>query len=360
METCPQPKTIRGQVKTEQLIAMCEITGPFNSLPRKRGSATHSKTLNTLHLQSVDSLEVTIVVDNAIDILLPSDERTKRPPLTWDWSEKQQLIAEHGYSVLLTVHRTGEDRSILYDAGLSQETATHNLDVLGIDLKNVEAMVLSHGHADHHGGLEGMLRRIGRKKLPFVLHPDAWRDRKIIFPSGTEIHMPPPSRKLLEDEEVQVLEERGPTLLLDRGVLVSGQVERATRFERGFPFQQASQNGVWEPDPWIWDDQGIICNVKGQGLVVVSSCSHSGVVNVLRNAQRITGVEKVHAFIGGLHLTGGIFEKIIPETVEALKKIRPDVILPGHCTGWKAAHQISRALPEAYVQTSVGTNLLFQ
>jgi len=97
---------------------------------------------------------------------------------------------------------------------LSQETATHNLDVLGIDLKNVEAMVL--------------------------LRPGAWRDRKIVFPSGTEIHMPPPSRKLLEDEEVQVLEERGPTLLLNGSVLVSGQVERVTSFEKGFPFQQAT------------------------------------------------------------------------------------------------------------------------
>jgi len=83
------------------------------------------------------------------------------------------------------------------------------------------------------------------------------------------------------------------------------------------------------------------------------------VVNVLRNAQRVTGVEKIHGFIGGLHLTGGTFEKIIPETVEELKKIRPDVIVPGHCTGWRAAHQISRALPQAYVQTSVGTHMLF-
>src|SRR2546425_9870903 len=166
---------------------------------------------------------------------------------------------------MLTFHRDGEDRSISYDAGLSQETATHNLDVLGIDLKNVEAMVL--------------------------LHPGAWRDRKIVFPSGTEIHMPPPSRKLLEDEEVQVLEERGPTLLLNGNVLVSGQVERLTSFEKGFPFQQASHNGEWEPDPWIWDDQGIICNVKGRGLVVGSSCSIYGEVSFLRNAERITGTE---------------------------------------------------------------------
>src|SRR2546427_11895945 len=73
-----------------------------------------------------------------------------------------------------------------------------------------------------------------------LLHPSAWRDRKIVFPSGTEIHMPPPSRKLLEDEEVQVLEERGPTLLLNGSVLVSGQVERVTSFEKGFPFKQAT------------------------------------------------------------------------------------------------------------------------
>jgi len=219
---------------------MCETYGPFNSLPSKHGSATVSQAIAPFNLHPVDSLDVTIVVDNAIDILLPSDEITKRPPLTWDWSEKQQLIAEHGYSVLLTVHRNGEARSILYDAGLSQETAIHNMGVLGIDLKHVEAMVLSHGHADHHGGLEGMLRRIGRKKLPFILHPDAWRDRKIVFPTGTEIHMPPPDRKLLEDKEVQILEERGQTLLLDGSVLVSGQVERVTSFEKGFPLQQAS------------------------------------------------------------------------------------------------------------------------
>ena len=93
---------------------------------------------------------------------------------------------------------------------------------------------------------------------------------------------------------------------------------------------------------------------------MVSSCSHSGVVNVLRNAERITGIEKIHALIGGLYLTGGIFEKIIPQTIEELENIVPGVIVPGHCTGWKASHQISRALPEAFVQTSVGTHMLLQ
>jgi 7,8-dihydropterin-6-yl-methyl-4-(beta-D-ribofuranosyl)aminobenzene 5'-phosphate synthase len=338
---------------------MCEFDGPFDAVPSKHESATQNGSSCPLRLHPVDSLDVTIIVDNTIDILLTSDERTKRPPLAWNWSEKRQLIAEHGYSVLLTTHRNGEARSILYDAGLSPDTATHNLDVLGIDLKHVEAMVMSHGHADHHGGLEGMLRRIGRKKLPFVLHPDAWQDRKIVFPTGTEIRLPPPNRRILEDKEVKIMEERGPTLLLDGSVLVSGQVERVTSFEKGFPIHQTHRRGNWEPDPWIWDDQGVICNVKGRGLVVISSCSHSGVVNVLENAKRVTGVGKIHAFIGGLHLSGGIFEKIIPLTIEELKKIGPDVIVPGHCTGWQATHQISSALPEAYVQTSVGTQMIF-
>ena len=340
---------------------MCDGNGSFNALPRTSGSGVgdNGESSRSIRLKQIDSLDVTILVDNSTDIFLPSDETTRRPRLAWNWSEKPQLVAEHGYSVLLTVHRNGESRSVIYDAGLGRETALHNLDVLGLELNHVEGMVLSHGHADHHGGLEGVLHRIGRKNLPFILHPDAWQDRKIVFPTGTEIHLPPPSKKTLEDQEVKILEERGPTLLLDDALLVSGQVERSTSFEKGFPIHHVRHNGGWEPDPWIWDDQGIICNVKGLGLVVVSSCSHSGVVNILQNAQEITGVKKVHAFIGGLHLTGGIFEKIIPETVEQLTRIGPKFVVPGHCTGWKATHQIARALPEGYVPTSVGTQMLF-
>ena len=127
----------------------------------------------------------------------------------------------------------------------------------------------------------------------------------------------------------------------------------------GLPWQRARADGGWEPDPWTWDDQGVMCHVKGRGLVVVSSCSHAGVINVLRNAARVTGVPKVHGFVSGLHLIGGLFEPIIPWTVEALAGIAPDVVVPGHCTGWRATHAIARRLPGAYVQTSVGTTVRF-
>lgn len=221
-------------------------------------------------------------------------------------------------------------------------------------------MVLSHGHADHHGGLEGIFRRLGRWGTPLVLHPDAWRDRRLVFPSGNEVHMPPPSRADLEAEGVEVVEERGPSLLLDRTVLVSGQTERITGFEKGVPNQQSRTGDGWEPDPWVWDDQSVIILVKDLGLVVLSSCSHSGAVNVLHNARRVTGLDRIHTFVGGLHLSGAGFEPIIPDTVAHFASIAPAVVVPGHCTGWRATHELARALPDASVQTSVGTRLRFE
>src|SRR6476660_5626115 len=139
-------------------------------------------------LLPVDAADVTILVDNSLDILLPSDEVAQRAPLHYDWSDREQLIAEHGYSLLLTVQREGRSESVLYDAGLGRRTVLHNMDVLEVRAMDLRAVILSHGHADHHGGLEGIFRRIGRRGMPLVLHPDVWRERKIVFPTGVEMH----------------------------------------------------------------------------------------------------------------------------------------------------------------------------
>ena len=261
-------------------------------------------------LLPVDVADVTILVDNSLDILLPSDEVAQRAPMYYDWSDREQLIAEHGYSLLLTVVREGRSESVLYDAGLGRKTVLHNMDVLEVKATDLRAVILSHGHADHHGGLEGMFQRIGRPRMPLVLHPDVWRERRVVFPTGQEIRMPPPSHADLDREGVEIIEERSPTLLLDGMVLVTGQVDRVTDFEKGFPPQQAHTDHGWEPDTWIWDDQAVVCNVKDKGLVVLSACSHAGAINVLKHAQRLTGIEKVHAFVGGFHLTGGLFEQL--------------------------------------------------
>jgi 7,8-dihydropterin-6-yl-methyl-4-(beta-D-ribofuranosyl)aminobenzene 5'-phosphate synthase len=313
-----------------------------------------------VNLIQVDSAEVMILDDNYCDLLLAGSEIAERPPIRWDSFTSPSLRAEHGYATLLTVHHHGASFSILYDAGLGRDTVQHNIDVLGLSVGDLRAVALSHGHADHHGGLEGMFQRIGRRGMPLVLHPDVWRERKIVFPTGVEVRLPPPSYNDLDREGVEIVEERGPSLLLDGTVLITGQVERVTDFEPGFPIQQArNAEGAWEPDVWVWDDQAVVCHVKGKGLLVLTSCSHAGVINILRHARHLTGVDQIYGLVGGMHLTGGLMEPLIPRTLAELATIAPSVIVPGHCTGWRATHELSRLMPGAYIQSSVGTRLHF-
>jgi 7,8-dihydropterin-6-yl-methyl-4-(beta-D-ribofuranosyl)aminobenzene 5'-phosphate synthase len=297
-------------------------------------------------------------MDNSIDILMASTDVAKRFPLGPSLFERPQPMAEHGFSALIRVKQGEKSGTILFDTGVSGRGILHNLDALEVDTAGIQAIVLSHGHADHTLGLPGLVERLGRRNLPLVLHPEAYLERKLILPNGIEIQIPPPRRADLRREHIEVMEEAGPSTLIDGMILVSGEVARTTDFERGFPIHWAKRDGVWVPDPLIMDDQCAIVNVRGKGLVVVTGCGHSGIVNIIEHARALTGVDTVYTVVGGFHLTGGLFEPIIPATTAALQRINPRYVMPGHCTGWSATHQLARAMPHAFIPNSVGTTLM--
>jgi 7,8-dihydropterin-6-yl-methyl-4-(beta-D-ribofuranosyl)aminobenzene 5'-phosphate synthase len=121
------------------------------------------------------------------------------------------------------------------------------------------------------------------------------------------------------------------------------------------PAHQHWTGTTWEPDPLILDDQALVVNVRGKGLVIVTGCGHVGAVNIVRHAQRLTGLPRLHALLGGLHLGGAFFTPSIGPTVHALTELAPDLLVPGHCTGWRAQHTLAAALPDSWVQGSSGT-----
>jgi len=310
-------------------------------------------------LPEVDEVQITTITDNSVDILMPDHQVAKRYPRRRDVFGDALPIAEHGYSVLIRV-RAGDRRgTVLFDTGVSRKGILWNLDALEIDLKDVQAIVLSHGHADHAMGFPGLVDRLGARQIPLVIHPDAYLERRLVLPNGDEFFLRPPKRSDLRRENIEVIESVEPSMLVDNLLLVSGEVERTTEFERGMAGHQAKRDGVWGPDPLIPDDQCAIVNLRGKGLVIITGCGHSGIINVIRNAQRLTGVQTIYAVLGGFHLSGRSVEKIIPATVAALKQIGPSYLVPGHCTGWSATLQIAQAMPEAFVPNSVGSTLFF-
>jgi 7,8-dihydropterin-6-yl-methyl-4-(beta-D-ribofuranosyl)aminobenzene 5'-phosphate synthase len=338
--------------------------GPVEALPANlewRGEV--------LALEPVDSLSVLMVCDNSVDALLADEGPAKRltmagrgpsaPGLTAPSLVSGQSpdvpLAQHGFSALIEVRKGDRVRRLLFDTGVTPDGCVENLRRLGRDPSEIEAIVCSHGHFDHTIGLSGLISTLGRANLPVLLHPEFWTRRRLTVPGRDPFEIPTTSRGALEGAGFEIIEQRQPSFLFDRSVLVTGEVDRVTGFEKGFPAHQAWRGEAWEPDPLILDDQALIVHVAGRGLVVLTGCGHAGIINICRYAARLTGVERLHAVLGGFHLSGRAFEPVIGETVSALESLGPDVIVPAHCSGWRAVHSIARALPGSFLQNSVGT-----
>jgi 7,8-dihydropterin-6-yl-methyl-4-(beta-D-ribofuranosyl)aminobenzene 5'-phosphate synthase len=266
------------------------------------------------------------------------------------------LIAEHGFSVLVTVTKAGREHRFLFDAGTSPDGVVENMRRLDIDPGSIEAIVCSHGHFDHTTGLDGLSRALGRTGLPVLIHPHFWRRRRILLPGRDPQEIPTTSRRGLTEAGFEIIEEQQPSFLFERSVLITGEVPRVTGYEPGFPPQQAWSGSKWEPDPMVLDDQALILNVAGKGLVVVTGCGHAGVVNIARYATRLTGGQPLYALLGGFHLNGPLFEPLIPRVLNDLEAMNPSVLVPAHCTGWRAQHAMSARFPAAFTPNTVGTS----
>ena len=325
--------------------------------------------METIRLEPVDAITVTTLVDNVTDSLLADEGPATRPSMTAlprvaarffaGGDTDDALRAEHGFAALVTIVNGERQTRVLFDAGRTPDGLVENMRRLDLRPADIDIIVLSHGHWDHVTGMEGLVGSLGRASVPVLIHPAFWTRRRLAFPGRDAVELPTTSKRALEGAGFQIVEQRHPSFLLDGSLLVTGEVDRTTAFERGFPGHEAHVHGAWQPDPLILDDQALVAIVRGRGLVVLTGCGHSGIVNIVRYVQKLTGEQRVHAVLGGFHLSGPAFEPIIGPTCDALAALGADVLVPTHCTGWRATHAIAARFPAAFVQNCVGTRFSF-
>ena len=311
-------------------------------------------------LKEVDKVEILTLQDNYIDVAaLDSTEVIQRAMPLKDGEIKNSILAEHGFSAVVSVTADNQARNVLFDFGFSEQGAAFNVDALGVDLAGIEALVLSHGHMDHFGGLKALVKKIGKQNLELVLHPGAFKkSRYVKISDELKIGLPSLTREMLQDAGVTAVESAQPRLLLDGELLFLGQIPHKTDFEKGFPAMFYDENGEEKWDP-IEDDTAIVAHVRGKGLVVLSGCAHAGIVNTVNYAREVTGVNNVYVVMGGFHLTGAAFEPIIEPTADALKALDPTYIVPTHCTGRKAVMHLEKEMPDKFLLNMSGTKMIF-
>ncbi|KAK7941269.1 uncharacterized protein PG986_013656 [Apiospora aurea] len=266
----------------------------------------------------------------------------------------------HGLSLLITAIKAGRPcRSLLFDAGPEGEVWARNAQRLGLDVGAIEHVVLSHWHRDHSGGLVSAVRMISAaaaKKATSTstavvvdVHPDRPAFRGVMIPAMQEpisLQADPTVREL-QDAGAAVRTEDGLQTVLDDMFLVSGGIPRETDYEGGIrgaiTFNESS--GKWEQDELIMDERFVMCNLKGKGLVVFTGCSHAGVVNVSRHAVRLGGGDvPLYSVVGGYHLADASNEKM-DKSMRDLKALKPEILMPGHCTGWRFKVRIENEMP---------------
>ena len=292
-------------------------------------------------------MEILVLIDNTTDSLSSTPEfiETEFPRLATQpgaqLSGSAICHACHGFSCLITVTQGDISHTVLFDAGPEGEAFARNSSRLSADLGAVESIVLSHGHWDHAGGLLSALDLVRKRRgsdVDCYMHSGMFVERAHRQPNGRMLPLEPvPAQPELLAHGAHVIETADAQIFLDDTFLLSGEIPRVTPFERGLSthFRRSDDGEEWIPDPLIVDERCLLVHVAGKGIVVFTACSHAGIINVLERAREIVPGVPLYAIVGGLHLVGAN-EKLIPETVEAMKHFSPQVLAVGHCTGWRA------------------------
>jgi 7,8-dihydropterin-6-yl-methyl-4-(beta-D-ribofuranosyl)aminobenzene 5'-phosphate synthase len=283
----------------------------------------------------LQDLRLTIVVENSASL------------------SNSSVWAQHGLSIFLELGYGQERMRLLWDTGVSSEVMLHNADALDLDLCHLDLICLSHGHYDHTGGLMSVLQH-SKERIVILAHPDIFLPKLKARPALKFIGLPF-NRAEAEAAGAIMLEARSPVAIAP-GLMTTGEVARIETIEKVENFWTV-RDGQYCQDT-IPDDQALAASLPGKGLVVITGCAHSGIINTIRHAQKITGVEKLHAVIGGFHLMGADDERI-DATAEALRRLDPAIVRPGHCTGQKAVCRWQESLGERCRPLAVGDRIQF-